>query len=88
MSDNEAPIAWTALPTGTTVRSSDGEEVGTVARVVADVQKDIFSGLAVSHGLLSRNVFVPATAVEEITRDEVRLSISSGDVEALEDYEG
>ena len=75
------------LEKGTTVLSSDGEELGTIAEVVADRQKDIFSGLTISSGLLSTNRFAPAAIVEDMSPTSVRLSITASEAAALEDYE-
>lgn len=67
--------------------SSEGDEVGKVTDVVADEQKDIFSGIAVSTGLFESDVFVPADLVAELTEDAVRLTISASEAEALKPYE-
>ncbi len=86
MTDDGAPIAWLALEEGTSVYSSDGEEVGRVRHVVADEQKDIFSGIVFRTGLLSDDRFVPADAVDAITEGSVRLTISSAEASALAPY--
>ncbi|MDQ3646689.1 MAG: PRC-barrel domain-containing protein [Actinomycetota bacterium] len=78
------PIAWMALEEGTPVRSSDGEEIGHVATIVADEGKDIFSGLSVRSGLLGSPVFVPADLVDEITADAVSLTITAAESAELE----
>jgi uncharacterized protein YrrD len=86
---NEARrIAWSALPKGTTVTTSDGEDIGKVAEVIADEQKDIFSGITFRHGLLDSEHFVPADQVEQMTTDRVSLSIDSEAVKNLGPYEG
>ena len=87
MADQDAPISWMTLETGTVVRSSDGEEVGSVHEVIADRQKDIFSGVTIDSGLLSSKRFAPASVIEEISTDGVRLSISASAAAELEDYE-
>jgi sporulation protein YlmC with PRC-barrel domain len=69
-------IAWTALDKGTTVLASDGEELGKVSEVVADAQKDIFSGIVITPGLLGSNLFAPASLIEEITDGAVKLTLS------------
>jgi DNA end-binding protein Ku len=66
MTDAEHPIAWLALGKGTPVYSSDGEEIGKVSTVVADVQKDIFSGIAFKHGFLGSEHFVPADDIDPV----------------------
>lgn len=76
------------LQKGTSVVSSDGEELGSVNEVIADRQKDIFSGLTISPGLLSTSRFAPAAVVEDISAAAVRLSITAAEAGELEDYEG
>jgi uncharacterized protein YrrD len=88
MVDDATPIAWSALPKGATVTTSDGEEVGKVSDVIADEQKDIFSGITFRHGLLDSEYFVPADKVERMTTDRVSLSLNSQEIESLEPYEG
>jgi uncharacterized protein YrrD len=78
----ERQIAWTALGRGTPVVSSDGVELGKVSRVVADRQKDIFSGITFRAGLLEGALFAPAALVREITTEAVVLSISESDAQS------
>ena len=68
--------------------ASDGEEIGKVSDVVADENKDIFSGVALKQGLLDGRRFIPATMVDDITDARVRVTISSRDTESLPPYEG
>jgi uncharacterized protein YrrD len=77
MSERETPIAWSVLPKGTPVYASDGAELGKVAEIIADEQKDIFSGISLNPGLFKEERFVPADLIEEMTHEGVRLSISS-----------
>lgn len=79
-------IAWLALEEGTAIIASDGAEVGRVATVVADEQKDIFSGVTFRPGLLDGQKFVPADAIERMTADAVHLKITGSEAEALEPY--
>lgn len=80
----DAPVSWMTLQKGTRVLASDGDELGTVADVIADREKDIFSGLSLSSGLFSGNRYVPADLVDEITSDSVTLTIAAADAETLE----
>ena len=79
MTRDEVPISWTALKGGTAVRSSDDHELGKVADVVADEQKDIFSGIVVKPGWFKEPRFVPAELIDEITSRAVRLTVSAGE---------
>lgn len=83
----DQPISWMTLDKGTRVLAADGEEIGTIAEVVADREKDIFSGVSVSPGLLSGNRFVPADLIGRIEEDSVSLTITSEEAsERLETY--
>jgi sporulation protein YlmC with PRC-barrel domain len=86
MTDSEKPIAWTALSTGTSVFANDGSEIGKVSTVVADENKDIFSGIAVRSGLFDSEQFVPADLIERITADEVHVGLSADEAGKLEPY--
>ena len=77
MTERETPIAWSVLPKGIPVYASDGAELGKVAEVIADEQKDIFSGISLNPGLFKDERFVPADLIEEMTHEAVRLSISA-----------
>ncbi len=87
MTANDAPISWMTLEGGTVVLSSEGEEVGSVHEVIADRQKDIFSGITIDSGLLAGKRFAPADVIESISTEGVRLTISAAQAEELDDYE-
>jgi uncharacterized protein YrrD len=87
MSDRPKPISWLALEKGTPVVAAGGEEVGKVREVIADEQKDIFSGVTIDTGVLSEPRFVPAEVIEEMTDDVVKLVITEEHAEKLEPYE-
>lgn len=88
MTDQNAPISWMTLEKGVSVFGSNGEEVGAVGEVVADRQKDIFSGITLSGGLFGTERFVPAELITAMRSDGVHLSIEGDRIEALEPYEG
>ena len=83
---SDTPIAWLALEEGTPILASDGEEVGRVTTVVADEQKDIFSGVTFRPGLLDGERFVPADSIERLTASAVHLSITAEQAAELEPY--
>ena len=83
---SDTPIAWLALDEGTPILASDGEEVGRVTTVVADEQKDIFSGVTFRPGLLDGERFVPASAIERLTEGAVHLNITATQAAELEPY--
>ncbi|CAN5609766.1 hypothetical protein BH20ACT21_BH20ACT21_01160 [soil metagenome] len=86
MADEDRPIAWPALKEGTPVHDSTGAEIGKVGRVVADKEKDIFSGITVTSGILSTERFAPADFVGRITETSVELILEAAEAERLEPY--
>ena len=82
----ETPIAWLALEEGTPILAADGEQIGKVDAVIADRQKDIFSGITFRRALLGSPVFVPADKIDRLSEEAVYLGISAADVEDLEPY--
>jgi uncharacterized protein YrrD len=78
---SDSPIAWTALEKGTLILAADGTELGKVADVIADEQKDIFSGLTLNPGLFKEERFIPADLIDRITSEAVHLNISAAQAE-------
>ena len=87
MTHNETPIAWMALKRGHPVTGAGGESIGKVSEVVADQQKDIFSGIAFRHRIFNHERFAPADLIAAITSEAVQLRISAEEAEKLEAYE-
>jgi hypothetical protein len=81
------PSSWLMIEKGWKVQAADGTEVGTVAETLGDESHDIFDGLAVSTGLLSKPVYVPSEQVGEIVEGAVMLSLDADAVKGLEPYE-
>ena len=75
------PIAWMALTPGTSILTSDGRELGRVHEVIADRQQDIFSGITFRDGVISGDRFVPASAIDSITTEQVVLTLSADEAE-------
>lgn len=85
----DEPMSWMTLEGGTRIAASDGTEVGRVHEVIADRQKDIFSGITFRDGLLGGDRFIPAELIGTITGDEVQLTVSSDEAtEKIQPYEG
>jgi hypothetical protein len=78
------PKSWLVIEPGWKVFAADGSEVGKVRETLGDKERDIFDGLAVSTGLLSKATYVPSEKVGEIREGEIRLELSSEEVDALE----
>jgi hypothetical protein len=81
------PASWIVIEKGWKVHAADGSEVGTVAETLGDEQHDIFDGLTVSTGLLSKPVYVPSEQVGEIVEGAVKLALGADEVERLDPYE-
>lgn len=79
--DDGHAISYKALRRGTTVRASDGTEVGRVARVQDNVRENIFDGIVVA--TRAGNRFVDAPEVAFIAERAVTLTISAEEVGAL-----
>ena len=88
MTEDNAPVSWMTLSKGADVFTSDGKQVGVIGTVVADRQKDIFSGITLSGGLFGTERFVPADLVADMRADGVHLALSEEQIEGLEPYEG
>jgi hypothetical protein len=79
------PISYLVLQPGTTVVTRDGEPVGTVKRVLAIPDEDVFDGLIIDTPAGDR--FVDAEGVAEIYEGELVLALSAGEAEDLPDPE-
>ena len=75
------PIAYMVLAEGTRVEGRDGQEVGTVKRVLADAGADIFDGLILDTPDGDR--FVDAPQVGEIYTRLVILGITAAEARSL-----
>lgn len=74
-------IAFEALERGTPVRTSDGDEIGTVKKVMIVHEKHLFDGIVVSTA--SGDRFVDAPEVDEIFERLVTLKLDSSAAASL-----
>ncbi len=81
------PASWLSVEKGWKVLSADGDEFGSVAEVLGDASHDIFDGLAVSTGFLSKPVYVASEHVGEIVVGTVRLELSAESASRLRPYD-
>jgi len=79
--DEGLPIAYEVLESGVPVYASGGEQVGTVAHVVAAPEEDIFHGIVLNSDRGQR--FVPADQVASLHERGVDLRIDGAAVAAL-----
>ena len=84
MDDLGPPASYLVLEKGAHVYGSDGEKVGRVAEVRADLEKDIFDGLVIERSILPGGEhYVTADRVDEIYERGVVLAVDSTAVESL-----
>jgi hypothetical protein len=84
--DDGHAIGYKVLPKGTPVVSSDGTQLGTVAKVLDNEREHIFDGIVVRTS--DRRVFVDAPEVARIAEKRVTLTITAAEAVRLEDYRG
>jgi hypothetical protein len=81
------PVSWLLIEPGWKVVAADGADVGKVDEVVGDTGKDIFNGLSIATGLMSKPRYLPAERVRRITEGSVELDVPADAVERLEEHE-
>ncbi len=77
------PVSWLLIERGWEVLAADGSRVGKVDRTLGDEELDIFDGLSISTGLVSRRVYVAAERIHEIRDGRVLLDLSPAEVDEL-----
>ncbi len=88
MDDLGDPSSYLALQPGPSVYSCDGDKVGSVEHVMADVADDIFEGIVLDTSVLpGGHRFVDCEQVEEIFDRGVLLKIDRSAAEALPEPE-
>jgi hypothetical protein len=80
------PVSWKVVEHGWRVFDTEGEEIGTVDEITGDPEADIFDGLTIHKGLLTRAHYVPSENVAEIREGEVHLMLTREDVELLQEF--
>ena len=70
------PVSWFVVEPGWKIIAADGDEVGTVHELLGDPERDIFDGIAVSTGALTKPTYVPSEQVGEIREGEVHLVLT------------
>ena len=84
--DDDHQIAYKALPRGVPVHAADGEELGTVHRVLDNAREHIFDGIVIDTPDGRR--FVDAPEVARITLRRVTLTIGAAEAAALPEDPG
>src|SRR5215210_3910095 len=84
MDDLGAPSSYLALEPGLPVLSSDGEQLGKVEHVLADLDSDIFDGIVLDTSVLpGGHRFADATQVGEIYERGVVLELDATEAQRL-----
>ena len=84
MADLGAPASYLTLEEGLSVYSSDGQEVGKVAHVLADPGLDVFDGVVIDTSVLpGGHRFCDADQIDEVYERGVVLSVDRAAAEAL-----
>jgi len=81
------PVSWLVVERGWAVVGRDGEALGTVDEVLGDEGSDIFSGLAVAHGVVARPRYVPAERVGQIREGVVQLDLDRQAFDRLDEHD-
>jgi hypothetical protein len=83
--EDEAAIAWQAMPYRAPVVAADGTEIGTAESLLGDEEEDIFHGIAVK-AKSGGHLEIPAAHVKKITERGVVTDLDAQGVAALEPY--
>jgi hypothetical protein len=84
-SDPGRPIAYAALAAGTPVYDRDGQRAGTVKRVLAVEEEDVFDGLVIDTDHGTR--FIDAPEVGHLAEHRCDLKLSSAELAARPHHE-
>ena len=81
------PIAWVMIEKGWRVVDANGDEAGKIDEITGDENADIFDGITVKQGTLSKDKYVPSEHVGAIYEGEVHVSLTREQIEALQDFD-
>ena len=82
------PVSYLLIEPGWDVVGSDGEKVGVVREILADLGADIFDGLVVDPGVLKAATYVASEQVAQILEGQIALTLSSDEFERLPEWRG
>jgi hypothetical protein len=78
------PVSWYLIEPGWRVVSVDGEPLGHVVEVDAEIERDIFDGIEFRHLVVEQLRYVPSEHVALIVEGEVQLSLSAEQAHRLQ----
>lgn len=79
------PVSYLLIESGWSVVGPGGEEIGTVAEVDADEEKDIFSGIRIRASRFGATRFVPSELVAQIVEGRIELTVTADELQDLEE---
>jgi hypothetical protein len=82
MADDEV-LAWTAIKPGHKILDREGQEIGSVHRVLADDGADIFHGVSLRRGMLGPEVEITADRIDRITAEHIHTDLAADDSDSL-----
>jgi hypothetical protein len=80
------PVAWVMIEKGWRVLDASDDEAGKIDEVTGDENADIFDGITIKQGTLSKDKYVPSEHVAAIYEGEVHLSLTRAQIEELQDF--
>jgi len=86
MFEDEAPVAWIAMPYRATVVAADGSEIGTAESLLGDENEDIFHGIVVKRREGGKLVEIPAERIKKITDKHVVTDLTEDQTSTLQPY--
>ena len=87
MTEARPQVSWKAIEVDAVFVGRDGTDAGRVTRVVGDKNADVFTGLAVSLGLLKSQAMVASERVTGIWPDRVETDLGPAELESLPPFE-
>jgi hypothetical protein len=86
MLEDEAAVAWKAVPRHALVVAADGTELGSVEAILGDEEEDIFHGVALKRADDGEAVEVPAGRIKTMTMQHVITDLTADEAKALPAY--
>ncbi len=86
MFEDEASIAWRAMPHQVAVMAADGTQIGKAESLLGDENEDLFHGIVIERAPDGTRVEIPAARIKRITERHVITDLAASDLESLEPY--
>lgn len=86
MFEDEAAVAWRAMPYRVPVMGADGGEIGKAASLLGDEDEDIFHGIVIERKADGSRVEIPSSRIKKITERHVVTDLAAADIASLQPY--